>query len=215
MAAIRKRRLIVLDLTIMAASVPSRLHPCKALTGPMNLMKPKNAGRSWRFLSWAALALTVIVGPVTVSGAGLKTSFQAGALIMRNVDAGPQGKPIFVEYDTDGAVLSVIGEATEANALADVDVVSGMAYRSHVGAYEDCLEENRDGPALGAYLLSPDENATASFTSLNGDPVTKPALLSTTRSVLVRHQDRLVVAQHHIIDRSSVVNSPFVIHTQA
>ncbi|WP_435104205.1 hypothetical protein, partial [Arhodomonas sp. AD133] len=65
---------------------------------------------------------------------------KAGVVAARGTITGPNGAPIWVAYDEQGAVVEVIGEAV--GELADAEVMAGSAYRLHWAGYQRYLDEH-------------------------------------------------------------------------
>ena len=158
----------------------------------------KSAIRLMQLWLFTAVLLLAIINPtgwfsklvISQAGAsaqtsGLWPSFRHGAVYTRNFVRGPNGERIFAEYGADGAVIQEYGEAI--GNLQGAAVLSGDAYRFYVDAYNQLIEEKGRTDAKGAYIVSREVYEATSFTTLNGEPVRRLPLLSSTKSVVVRH----------------------------
>ncbi|MCP4365136.1 MAG: RHS repeat protein, partial [Planctomycetes bacterium] len=123
---------------------------------------------------------------------------RTGHVTVRGLVKGPSGKPIFAEYDRDGNVKEVIGEA--AGDYEDAFAMSGSDYRSHVKKYEDLADRYKDSIGEEAYILTRDayENKDTvfmtAFSEAHPEPeiIPKPELRPDTLSVYVMADKFLV-----------------------
>jgi len=120
-----------------------------------------------------------------------------GHVISRSLVLGEEGLPIFAEFDENGNVVRVIGEATVANGLDGATVMSGGAYFAYAQAFEGFKNEHRNGIAKGAHPLTARDYEATTFKTLptaeQPDPVeiNKPGLFPSTLTVLVRSNEQL------------------------
>ena len=113
-----------------------------------------------------------------------------GAVYARSLVLGDNGKPIFVEFDSTGAVVNVIGEAI--GPLADGEVMAGDLYRAYAQAFDSYKSAHEKDSARGAYVLSREEYEATTFKTFRDQTVNRPPLrYSATKSVLVRHKQTL------------------------
>ena len=70
--------------------------------------------------------------------------FKQGKVMARQLVLGPNGKPIFAEFDQAGEVAQEIGEATEENRLQGALVIAGSVYRGMVASYDDLKRRYND-----------------------------------------------------------------------
>jgi hypothetical protein len=131
-----------------------------------------------------------------------------GHVMARNIVRGPNGQPIFAEFDTDGEVANEIGEAV--GRYRNAYVISGDAYRAYLDDYQKYKTEHENGAASGAYLLTSNQYESHNFTykDLDGTskPLDKPALLPTTKSVFVRSDATILTKQTNPILLQSGIN---------
>ena len=131
--------------------------------------------------------------------------FKTGFVVARNVVLGPNGAPIFAEFDAEGEVVEVIGEAI--GEMEGAWVMSAAAYLTHLANYDAFIADFGNTKAKGARLLTREEYQGEDFGSVTlanptdpdappvSVPINKPALDPATRSVLVRHPQTIVSEQ--------------------
>jgi RHS repeat-associated protein len=139
-----------------------------------------------------SLTYVVLLGVAVPASAGNFSYPQSkvGVVMARGLVKGASNQPIFAEYDASGAVTEVIGEA-----VGDLDgatVMSADSYRQFVSAYTSYVADEGDAAAAGAYVLLRQEYEATNFMTSSGQPIPRPPLLPGTKSVLVRHQSKIV-----------------------
>ncbi|MCG8435991.1 MAG: hypothetical protein MJA83_18380, partial [Gammaproteobacteria bacterium] len=162
----------------------------------------KQSGRISLIASALVVALLLMInvdstkwfthGFISQAEAAIEFGFKHGLVTTRSLVPGPNGLPIFVEYDEAGNVVDIIGEASEADGLDGAFVMSGDAYRGFVQMHDDFLAQFGDTSARGSYLVTNEEYDRTDFITLTGDAAQKPPLMGSTQSVLVRGDDALV-----------------------
>ena len=133
--------------------------------------------------------------------ARIQQEFKAGVIVSRNLVRGPNDQPIFAEFDENGKVVRIIGEAFDD--LEDAYVLSGDVFRALLEIFQDFKDENAEGIARGAKLLSREDYEDEDFGSakipaseVGGEPtlvaIHRPPLKPGTRSVYVRAANTIV-----------------------
>ncbi|WP_444914063.1 hypothetical protein [Microbulbifer sp. TRSA007] len=118
--------------------------------------------------------------------------FRSGHVMARSVILTENGLPTYVEFDELGEEAREIAEAS--GAYLDANLMSGYRYRDILKNFNQVDEDFGDTIARGAYVLSRDAYRTMQFTTRDGKPLTNvPQLQESTLSVLVRHQDQLLI----------------------
>jgi hypothetical protein len=96
---------------------------------------------------------------------------------------GPNGKPIWAEYDADGNVVREIGEAYQ-EPLENAMVISGYAYRTYEEAFR--AVQTQYGSAIE--VLSRKDYEARTFVGPDNKELAKPPLAFGTNSVVVRDE---------------------------
>lgn len=103
------------------------------------------------FISFFLISLFLSVNSFASSGGQGGPSFESGYVTARALVRGANGFPIFVEYDEEGEVVNIIGEA--ANDLQDAELMSASEQASE-GQVLFLAQETRPDPHLLAHLLT-------------------------------------------------------------
>jgi len=118
--------------------------------------------------------------------------FRTGHVMARSVILTDNGFPTYVEFDETGEEAREIAEAS--GTYLDASLMSGYRYRDIIKNYNQVDEDYGDTIARGAYVLTRDAYESMQFTTRDGKPLTNvPQLQESTLSVLVRHQDQLLI----------------------
>jgi hypothetical protein len=137
--------------------------------------------------------------------AQIEQRYKTGFVVTRSILTGENGQPIFAEFDENGDVVEVIGEAVDD--LEGAFVLSATAYRFHVAQYDTLVEDFQDTKAKGHRILTREEYDLESFGTVEvpdlADPdappqevaIVKPALAPDTLSVVVRHPQTIATRQ--------------------
>ncbi|WP_285960458.1 hypothetical protein [Pseudomonas tohonis] len=153
------------------------------------LVMPSESKRRSR--AWLGLALGALLAGWTATaqaffGFGLipgiyvpQTYYKFGAVYTRAVVLSPNGKPIWVEYGSDGKEAREIGEAT--GPLEQAQVMSGDVYRAYLQRLKDARERYPNGEVMTAATYR-----GTSFKTVDGKAIDKPSLSPSSLTVLVR-----------------------------
>ena len=134
-----------------------------------------------------AMAFVCALYPVSYTAAQgsaeTQIGFKHGKVMARQLVLGPNGKPIFAEFDQAGEVVQEIGEATEQNKLQGALVMPGSVFRTTVASYDELRQRYTDAVIMpraqfeaSTFALSQDANAT----------LDRPPLANQVKTVLVR-----------------------------
>lgn len=108
-----------------------------------------------------------------------QTYYKFGAVYTRAIVLSPNGKPIWVEYGSDGKEAREIGEAT--GPLEQAQVMSGDVYRAYLQRLKDARERYPNGEVMTAATYR-----GTSFKTVDGKAIDKPSLSPSSLTVLVR-----------------------------
>lgn len=154
---------------------------------------------------WVSLAALVVVLAAQLATTppigAIQQNFKAGVVAARNLVRGPNGQPIFAEFNAQGDVVNVIGEAV--GELEGAYVLAGDVYRALTKGFLDFRAAHAEGIARGGRILSRAEYDATDFGSVRvasatpgGEPVevaiAKPALPQGVVSVFVRAADTII-----------------------
>ncbi len=109
-----------------------------------------------------------------------KVEHRYGTIAAKGVVLGPNGKPIWVEYDKEGNEVGEIGEAI--GKYEGARVMSADAYRAYVQAFRDVEAEH----SANMEILSREDYESRTFTRPDGEEIPKPWLQPNTQSVVVK-----------------------------
>ena len=107
-----------------------------------------------------------------------------GAVYARSVVPGPNGFPVYVEFDTQGQEVLEIGELT--GELGNTQLISGNLYRSYIKQYQQLVTDNTE-----ALTLSREDYLAQEFRNINDERVTKAPLASDTLTIVVRPRHQI------------------------
>ncbi|WP_236205924.1 COG1470 family protein [Pseudomonas tohonis] len=153
------------------------------------LVMPSESKRRSR--AWLGLALGALLAGWTATaqaffGFGLipgiyipQTYYKFGAVYTRAIVLSPNGKPIWVEYGSDGKEAREIGEAT--GPLEQAQVMSGDIYRAYLQRLKDARERYPQSEVMTAATYR-----GTSFKTVDGKAIDKPSLSPSSLTVLVR-----------------------------
>lgn len=146
----------------------------------------KRRSRAWLGLALGALLAGWTATAQAFFGFGLipgiyipQTYYKFGAVYTRAVVLSPNGKPIWVEYGSDGKEAREIGEAT--GPLEQAQVMSGDIYRAYLQRLKDARERYPQSEVMTAATY----RGTA-FKTMDGKTIDKPTLSPSSLTVLVR-----------------------------
>ncbi len=146
----------------------------------------KRRSRAWLGLALGALLAGWTATAQAFFGFGLipgiyvpQTYYKFGAVYTRAVVLSPNGKPIWVEYGSDGKEAREIGEAT--GPLEQAQVMSGDVYRAYLQRLKDARERYPNGEVMTAATYR-----GTSFKTVDGKAIDKPSLSPSSLTVLVR-----------------------------
>jgi len=108
-----------------------------------------------------------------------QTYFKFGAVYTRAIVPGPGGRPVYVEYGTNGKEAREIGEAV--GQYEKAKVMAAGSYRSLLQRLEDSKARHPDQVVMKA-----SDYKGMSFTTVGGEPISKPDVASDTLTVVVR-----------------------------
>ncbi|WP_444917516.1 Ig-like domain-containing protein [Microbulbifer sp. JMSA003] len=118
--------------------------------------------------------------------------WRSGHVMARSVILTDNGYPTYVEFDEAGEEAREIAEAS--GKYLDASLMSGYRYRDIVKNFNKVDEDYGETIARGAYVLSRDAYQSMQFTTRDGKPLSNvPQLQESTLSVLVRHQDQILI----------------------
>lgn len=110
--------------------------------------------------------------------------YRFGAVYTRAIVPGPNGRPVYVEYDTTGKEVRQIGEAI--GELERVQVQAADYYRSLLARLDDVRSRYPDSRVFSAA-----EYRAQTFKTVTGETITKPNLESSSKSAVVRAANQL------------------------
>ena len=110
--------------------------------------------------------------------------YKYGAVYTRAIVPGPNGRPVYVEYDSSGREAREIGEAV--GQFERAQVMSGDAYRSLLQRLQDTQSAHPD-----AVVMTAEEYRAKSFVTVTGEAVSKPSLGNGSKTVVVRPDEQL------------------------
>lgn len=113
--------------------------------------------------------------------------YKFGAVYTRTIVPGPNGRPVYVEYDTSGKEVREIGEVT--GQFERARQMSGDIYR----AYLKQLEDVQDRYPTSEVMSAADYRGKA-FKTVDGAAIKKPNLSPSTLTVTVRAEKELFKA---------------------
>lgn len=116
-----------------------------------------------------------------------ETYYKFGAVYTRAIVPGPNGRPVYVEYDSSGREAREIGEAVEQFERAQV--MSGDAYRSLLQRLQDTQSAHPD-----AVVMTAENYRAKDFVTVTGEAVNKPSLANDSKTVVVRPDEQLYTA---------------------
>lgn len=140
-------------------------------------------------LSWARVAcvfLTINLSTVSTEIAAL-TSVKSGAVYTREI-VRENGNPIFVEYDAQGNEV-VSGQSFVDTPEVDYWVLSADRYRALLAQYQDLVDYYGDHGLSPPELMAKESYLSASFNTLGGAVIPKPALREDTVTVALAPSD--------------------------
>jgi len=166
-----------------------------------------------------ACLVLVITSIITTPSMAARDFYKSGVVAARSLVLGPNGQPIYVEFDESGNVDRTIGEAI--GRLENLKIISADVYRMQVLVFNDFRNKNKKGSARGAKIISRDEYESTDFGSIqvpgtvadaqgNFIPETKkiakPSLRPDTVSVYVRDKKTIVIPGDGPILFESTIN---------
>ncbi|WP_144395384.1 LamG domain-containing protein [Pleionea sediminis] len=118
-----------------------------------------------------------------------------GFVMARGLVLTEDGYPMFAEYDEEGNIV-VEQVAIRDPSMEDAYVISGDEYRMVADYYKNFVQENEDGIARGAEIISADDYDSRAFQTIDGKPLDESAkaeLMPNTKSVLIRNQNQIFI----------------------
>jgi hypothetical protein len=153
-------------------------------------------------------ALLLILLPLSAHASSGGPSYKSGTIAAKGLVLGPNGKPIWVEFNAAGDEVGEIGEASGAP-LEGATLMSANAYRACAAAYA-ALD-----PATVARrrIMTRGEYQAAAFTDTDGRAVPKPALQDDTFTIVVRAPDALYAGLSPVLLESplGIQGTPYLI----
>ena len=134
------------------------------------------------------MAACLLSSPQALAIFGIEPHFRHGAVYARAIVLSESGNPIYVEYDALGEEVAELGEVT--GDLANLTIMSGVEFRSHITVLQEFRAANDNGIARDAALVTSAQYDAATYLTVADEAMSKPTLKSTTRSVLIRDKDQ-------------------------
>lgn len=110
--------------------------------------------------------------------------YKFGAVYTRTVVEGPNGRPVYVEYDSSGKEASEIGEAT--GKYEQARLMAAAAYNALLKRRDDTRERYPTSE-----LMTAEEYRGKAFKTATGQAISKPGLDPSTLTVMVRPEKEL------------------------
>jgi len=145
------------------------------------------------------LALVFIVILALLPGSSNSNSnrvqLTTGYVVAVGVETDKDGNPKLAEYDSEGFFVSDIPGYLGIGDLKDVTIYSAAGWRAFEKFHLTLQSENPDA-TQGAQLMSAEQYNGFSFkTRTTSEPIKKPELLDTTKSVYVISEDQMLVKE--------------------
>ncbi|TQV87444.1 hypothetical protein [Aliikangiella coralliicola] len=146
----------------------------------------------------ALLAAGFLISPTMAVNGILEWRFRSGYVMSQGLiyDEASE-KPIFAEYDESGNLVGDIGVARDE--LEKAYVMSGYGYHNIAEYFKKFKEDNEDGVARGAYILSAEAYRDQQFTTKDGQAITDDAkgeIFPGVKSVYVKSNDLLLIPEN-------------------
>jgi len=137
---------------------------------------------AWLLAGWASTSQAFLLN---IPGVYIpQVYYKNGAVYSRAIVPGPNGRPVYVEYDSSGREAAEIGEAT--GALQRAQVMPAGTYRAYLQRLSDTLSRYPDSRVMTAA-----EYRLRSFKTVNGETISKLGLAGNTLTVVVRADAQL------------------------
>lgn len=133
----------------------------------------------WALTAQAFLSLAAIPGFYVP-----QVYYKFGAVYTRTIVPGPNGRPVYVEYDISGKEAREIGEAT--GQFERAKVMPGDSYRALLKRKDDTRERYPTSEVMTAAAYR-----GKTFKTVTGETITKPGLDDGVLTVLVRPDKEL------------------------
>ncbi|MDG9925147.1 MULTISPECIES: hypothetical protein [unclassified Pseudomonas] len=113
-----------------------------------------------------------------------QTYLKIGAAYTRAIVPGPNGRPVYVEFNTSGKEAAEIGEAT--GPLERAKVMPAGTYRAYLQRLSDARQRYPDSQVMKA-----SEYRGKTFKTVTGETIKKPSISMSSLTVLVRADEQL------------------------
>lgn len=144
-------------------------------------------------LSFFICELFVINNAYSGVGGFNEWRIKTGHVMSRGLILTEDGKPTYSEYLTDGTLGTDI--AILDDTLKGSSIISGDSYRAIANLYTNFFNENADGIARGAEILTAQAYSTKTFSTIDGKSVSNkaPLLSSRIKTVLVKNSSQMLI----------------------
>ncbi|MCP4979527.1 MAG: hypothetical protein GY935_03410, partial [Gammaproteobacteria bacterium] len=164
-----------------------------------------------RIITLLSLLLLGILLPVSGVHSDTRVQLSNGFIASVGIETDDDGNPLIAEYDSDGRFVSDIGTLGVGD-FKDVTFYAASAWRTYAQFHDD-LESSDTIDTQGAQLMSAEQYQSRSFTTrTTNQAITKPDLLSNTKSVYVISEDQMLTATP-IKEGFILAEYPIALHT--